>query len=273
MNSPPIALTIAGSDSSSGAGMQADLKTFAAHGVYGVNALTATVAEVPGEVAQFAATDPTLLGHQLNSVKSHFPIAAAKTGMLATAEIVERVTEFASDNPGIPLVVDPVIFATAEARLLSEAGVEEMKTSLLPKAALVTPNLMEAVSLLGSYITTEEELATAPQRLFDRYGANFLVKGGHFTEGETITDYLWLNDATVSYSHPRLDIPDTHGTGCTLSAAITANLAKGQTLDHAVGNAINYLTNCLQQHHRWTANGIDIAALNHFPDGVDFSRT
>jgi len=269
--SPPIALTIAGSDSSSGAGMQADLKTFAAHGVYGVNALTATVAEVPGEVAQFAATAPTLIGHQLNSVKSHFPIAAAKTGMLATAEIVAMVSAFASENPSIPLVVDPVIFATAGARLLSEDGVEEMKTSLFLKAALVTPNLMEAVSLLGKYITNEEELAAAPQQLFERYGANFLVKGGHFSEGDTITDYLWLADKTVSFTHPRLDIPDTHGTGCTLSAAITANLAKGQPLDHAVGNAIGYLEKCLEEHHRWTGDGIDIAALNHFPDGVDFT--
>jgi hydroxymethylpyrimidine kinase/phosphomethylpyrimidine kinase len=132
---------------------------------------------------------------------------------------------------------------------------------------------MEAVSLLGTYITTEEELATAPQRLFDRYGANVLVKGGHFSGGETITDYLWLHDRTIPFTHPRLDIPDTHGTGCTLSAAITANLAKGQPLEHAVGNAVNYLTECLQQHHRWTGDGIDIAALNHFPDGVDFSRT
>lgn len=273
MNSPPVALTIAGSDSSSGAGMQADLKTFAAHGVYGVNALTATVAEVPGEVAQFAATDSTLLGHQLDSVHSHFPIAAAKTGMLANEEIVSTVAEFLAEHPDIPFVVDPVIFATAEARLLSEAGVEEMKTSLLPKATLVTPNLMEAVALLGSYITSEAELAAAPQRLFDRYGTNFLVKGSHFGSGETITDYLWLSGEVVPFSHPRLSIPDTHGTGCTLSAAITARLAQGQSLDVAVENAIAYLTKCLEQYHRWTDNGVDIAALNHFPDGLDCSRS
>lgn len=271
-SSPPVALTIAGSDSSSGAGLQADLKTFAAHGVYGVNALTATVAEVPGEVAQFAATDSTLLGHQLNSVNSHFPIAAAKTGMLANEEIVAAVADFMAENPDIHFVVDPVIFATADARLLSEAGVEEMQTSLLPKALLVTPNLMEAEALLGSPIANEDDLAAAPHRLFDRYGTNFLVKGGHFSESDDITDYLWLSGDTIPFSHPRLDIPDTHGTGCTLSAAITARLARGGSLDDAVGSAVEYLTDCLRKHHRWTEAGIDIAALNHFPDGLDCRR-
>ncbi len=272
MNSPPVALTIAGSDSSSGAGMQADLKTFAAHGVYGVNALTATVAEVPGEVAQFGATDSTLLGHQLESVQSHFRIAAAKTGMLANEEIVSRVADFVAENPDIPFIVDPVIFATADARLLSEPGVEEMKTSLLPRATLVTPNLMETVALLGGYITSEEDLAAAPQRLFDQYGTNFLVKGGHFSHGDQITDYLWISGETIRFTHPRLDIPDTHGTGCTLSAAITARLAQGQVLEKAVGNAIEYLAKCLEQHHCWTENGVDIAALNHFPDGLNCTR-
>lgn len=273
MNPPPIALTIAGSDSSSGAGLQADLKTFAAHGVYGVNALTATVAEVPGEVAQFAATDSTLLGHQLNSVHSHFPIAAAKTGMLANEEIVATTADFFASNPDIQFVVDPVIFATANARLLSEEGVEEMKNSLLPKALLVTPNLMEAESLLGSPIANEDDLAAAPHRLFDRYGTNFLVKGGHFSEGSEITDYLWLSGETIPFSHSRLQIPETHGTGCTLSAAITARIALGQSLDQAVGGAIEYLGKCLEQRHSWTGNGVDIAALNHFPDGLDCGRT
>ncbi len=267
-SAPPVALAIAGSDSSSGAGMQADLKTFAAHGVYGVNALTAVVAEVPGEVARFEATDPTLLGHQLNSVASHFSIAAAKTGMLANAENVAVTADFVSRHRSIPLVIDPVIFATAESQLLSNDGVEKMKADLLPLALIATPNLPEAEALLGRPIQTAAELADSPRQLFERYGCGFLVKGGHFSDGKTITDYAWLNGELVSFSHPRIEVADTHGTGCTLSAAICANLATNKPLPEAVGEAINYLTRCLANQYQWHENGDMIAALNHFPDGV-----
>lgn len=268
-SAPPVALTIAGSDSSSGAGMQADLKTFAAHGVYGVNALTATVAEVPGEVARFEATDPTLLGHQLNSVASHFSIAAAKTGMLANAGNVEVTTAFVRAHPGIPFVIDPVIFATAESQLLSDDGVAKMKSDLLPYAALVTPNLPEAEALLGAKIANPAALAAAARQLFERYGCPFLVKGGHLSTGGLITDFAWIEGTIISFPHPRVDVADTHGTGCTLSAAIAANLAHRATLHDAIQRAIAYLTRCLASQYQWTRNGGLIAALNHFPDGVD----
>lgn len=267
--SPPVALTIAGSDSSSGAGMQADLKTFAAHSVYGVNALTATVAEVPGEVARFDATDPTLLGHQLNSVSSHFPIVAAKTGMLANAENVLVTADFAKHHPTIPFVIDPVIFATAESQLLSDAGVEKMKTDLLPHALLATPNLPEAEALLGCSISTEADLANSPRQLFERYGCAFLVKGGHFGNGDSITDYSWIDGEPLHFTHKRLKVADTHGTGCTLSAAITANLAKGKPVTEAIRSGIDYLTRALGSQYQWQQNGDTIAALNHFPDGVE----
>ncbi|MEX2578742.1 MAG: bifunctional hydroxymethylpyrimidine kinase/phosphomethylpyrimidine kinase [Verrucomicrobiales bacterium] len=267
-----MALTIAGSDSSSGAGLQADLKTFAAHGVYGVNALAATVAEVPGEVARFETTAPTLLSLQLDRVASSFPLSAAKTGMLGSAENVEVASRFAGQHPNVPLVVDPVVFATADARLLSEDGLAAMKSSLIPRALLVTPNRMEAEALLGKSIQTAGDLAAAPHRLYDRYGTNFLVKGGHIADGDTVTDYLWLDRETIGYSHPRLEISDTHGTGCTLSAAIAACLAKGQPLAEAVGHAIDYLAKCLESRFEWSVDGAGIAALNHFPDGVDFTR-
>ncbi|MDF1656316.1 MAG: bifunctional hydroxymethylpyrimidine kinase/phosphomethylpyrimidine kinase [Verrucomicrobiales bacterium] len=266
---PPVALTIAGSDSSSGAGMQADLKTFAAHRIYGVNALTATVAEVPGEVARFDATDATLLGHQLNSVASHFSIGAAKTGMLANGENVDITIEFAQKHPGIPFVIDPVIFATAESRLLSNEGVEKMKAGLLSLAEIVTPNLPEAEALLGRSIRTREEFIAAPRQLSESYGCSFLVKGGHFEEKELITDYAWIDGETIPYSHPRINVADTHGTGCTLSAAICANLAIGISLREAVAAGISYLSRCLSQQYQWPNNGDMIAALNHFPDGVD----
>lgn len=249
--------------------MQADLKTFAAHGVYGVNALTATVAEVPGEVARFDATDPTLLGHQLNSVASHFFIAAAKTGMLANAGNVEVAAAFVQAHPEIPFVIDPVIYATAESQLLSDDGVTRMKTDLLPCAALVTPNLPEAEALLGSPVTDSAALAAAPRQLYERYGCAFLVKGGHLSTGDLITDFAWIEGAAVSFPHPRVDVADTHGTGCTLSAAIVANLARGATLHDAIERAIAYLTRCLASQYQWTQNGDMIAALNHFPDSVD----
>lgn len=266
---PPVALTIAGSDSSSGAGMQADLKTFAAHGVYGVNALTATVAEVPGEVARFDATNPTLLGHQLNSVSSHFTIAGAKTGMLANAANVEVAAQFAADQNRIPLVVDPVIFATADSQLLSDEGVAVLKDKLLPQAELVTPNLPEAGSLLGRPVKTEEDLREAPRQLFERYGCNFLVKGGHLSGGNIITDYAWIEGALAEFPHPRIEVADTHGTGCTLSAAITAHLALGNSLADSIEAGIAYLSRCLQQQHQWSSERGMIAALNHFPDSVE----
>ncbi|MDF1824270.1 MAG: bifunctional hydroxymethylpyrimidine kinase/phosphomethylpyrimidine kinase [Verrucomicrobiales bacterium] len=266
---PPVALTIAGSDSSSGAGMQADLKTFAAHLVYGVNALTATVAEVPGEVARFDAVDPTLLGHQLNSVNSHFPISAAKTGMLANAENVLVTADFAKKHSSIPFVIDPVIFATAESQLLSNDGVEKMKSDLLPLALLATPNLPEAEALLGRPLSDAGALAESSRQLFEQYGCAFLVKGGHFDSGETITDYAWIDGNLVHFPHRRLDVADTHGTGCTLSAAITANLAKAIPLAEAIHSGIDYLTRCLANQYQWHENGDMIAALNHFPDEVD----
>ena len=268
-SAPPVALTIAGSDSSSGAGMQADLKTFAAHEVYGVNALTATVAEVPGEVARFDATDPTLLAHQLKSVASHFSIAAAKTGMLANAENVAVTAGFAASHQAIPFIVDPVIFATADSQLLSDEGVEAVKAQLLPKATLATPNLPEATALLGKPIETEEELKSAPRQLFETYGCGFLVKGGHFSNGDLIVDYASIDGSLVEYPHPRLDVADTHGTGCTLSAAITAQLALGRSLLSAIEDGIRYLTKCLAQQYQWSRGDGVIAALTHFPNEVD----
>lgn len=249
--------------------MQVDLKTFAAHRVYGVNALTATVAEVPGEVARFDATDPTLLGHQLNSVATHFHIAAAKTGMLANAANVEVASHFAARQKEIPFVIDPVIFATAESQLLSDDGVELMKKKLIPLSTLVTPNLPEAESLLGSAIRNEEELKESPRQLFERYGCSFLVKGGHLSGGKIITDYAWMDGSLAEFAHSRIEVADTHGTGCTLSASIAANLALGHSLLESIESGIQYLSRCLSQQHQWKREGGMIASLNHFPDGVE----
>ncbi len=266
---PPVVLTIAGSDSSAGAGVQADLKTFAAHGVHGVCALTAIVAEAPGAVAGFHATDPTLLHAQLKRVAGSFPLAAAKTGMLATAELVAEVAAFLKDRPDLPLVVDPVIRAGAGAALLDEAGVELLKHEILPLARLVTPNLPEAEHLLGEPIRELSAFSTAPRRLAERFGCDVLLKGGHFADGgDTVSDHAWIDGRALVFSRPRLAVPDVHGTGCTLSAAIAAHLARGEDLPAAIDGACRYLAACLAQHHHWNGPGGRIEALNHFPDGL-----
>ena len=268
--SPPIALTIAGSDSSAGAGMQADLKTFAAHGVYGVCAVTAIVAEVPGAVTRIEAVAPTLLNAQIQGVAHSFPLSAMKTGMLANEALVAAVIDFAKAHPALPLVVDPVIRAGAGAPLLDDAGMARMKAGLLPLARLITPNLPEAESLLGSPIRSEDDFAAAPRQLHERYGCDVLLKAGHFASTrDTITDHAWIAGEARLFSRPRLVVPDVHGTGCTLSAAITARLARGETLVAAVDGATRYLAAALAQHHRWDGPGGGIEALNAFPDGVE----
>jgi hydroxymethylpyrimidine/phosphomethylpyrimidine kinase len=268
--SPSIALTIAGSDSSAGAGMQADLKTFAAHGVYGVCAVTAIVAEVPGAVTRIEVIDQTLLNAQLKGVQSAFPLAAVKTGMLATEGLVATVIDFAKAHPHLPLIVDPVIRAGAGAALLDEAGLALMKSGLLPLARLITPNLPEAEILLGSSIRSADDFAAAPRQLHERYGCDVLLKAGHFASADdTITDHAWIDGEHCLFSRPRLAVPDVHGTGCTLSAAITARLARGKDLVMAIDGASRYLAACLAQHHRWEGPGGRIEALNAFPDGVE----
>ncbi len=269
-SNPPIALTIAGSDSSAGAGLQADLKTFAAHGVHGVCAVTAIVAEVPGSVSRIDPLDPTLLNAQLKGVASAFPLSAMKTGMLGKESLVAAVVEFAQAHPHLPLVVDPVIRAGAGATLLDEAGLALMKSDLLPLALLITPNLPEAEILLGSPIRSSEDFAAAPRQLHERYGCNVLLKAGHLTSSdELITDHAWISGEARLFTRPRLAVPDVHGTGCTLSAAITARLARGEDLATAIDGATRYLAASLAQHHRWEGPGGHIEALNAFPDGVE----
>lgn len=268
--SPPIALTIAGSDSSAGAGLQADLKTFAAHGVHGVCAVTAIVAEVPGSVARIEALDQTLLNAQLKSVQSTFPLSAVKTGMLATEGLVSAVIDFAKAHPHLPLIVDPVIRAGAGPALLDEAGLARMMSGLLPLARLITPNLPEAEILLGSPIRSADDFAAAPRRIHKRYGCDVLLKAGHFASvGDTITDHAWIDGKACLFSRPRLSVPDVHGTGCTLSAAITARIARGEELVTAIDGATRYLAASLAQHLRWEGPGGRIEALNAFPDGVE----
>jgi len=268
-SSTPVCLSIAGSDSSAGAGVQADLKTFAALNTYGVNAVTAIVAEAPGKVSCIEACDSTLLAHQLNRVRSDFPIAAAKTGMLATAENVAIVANFFQSNSDIPLVIDPVFRATAgDFPLLDKKGISILKKELLPRASLITPNRMEAEELLGKTISTRNEFESAPKEIFEIYGCSVLLKGGHFqSEDSLVTDLVWTaNAGLLRFSRARLDVPDLHGTGCTLASAITAHLARGYELDRAIALACRYLESAMREFLQWTSHKTGgVAALNHFP--------
>ena len=265
--SPPVALTIAGSDSSAGAGIQADLKTFAAHGVYGVNAITAIVAEAPGSVSQIQPTDPSLLTAQLGHVSTSFPISAIKTGMLATGENVVAVARFIEANPAIPVVVDPVMRATAGEALLDESGRDRLGEDLIPLATLITPNLPEVAALLEK---CEDSImpAEAALQLFETFGSSFLVKGGHTTGENTIVDYACIGGNVIELPHERLAVADIHGTGCALSSSIASRLALGQPLLEAISGAVSYLTSALAAHFSWPQSG-GSEALNHLPNSVD----
>jgi len=270
-SSPPVALTIAGSDSSAGAGIQADLKAFAANGVYGVCALTALVAEVPGSVARIESVESTLLATQLESISSTFSLSVVKTGMLATADLVSEVIRFLRAHPELPLVVDPVLRAGTGNSLLSDDGLERLKSDLLPLACLVTPNLPEAETLLGKPVVSADDFITAPRRLHELYGCDFLVKGGHYPGGDRsiVSDHAWIGGESRVFFRRRLPVPDLHGTGCTLSAAIAAQMARGHNVRVSVARATDYLASCMEQHFSWSTGGASIEALNHFPDRVE----
>ncbi len=251
--------------------IQADLKAFAACGCYGVNAVTALVAESPGSVNGITLTDPTLLGNQLNRVSSAFPILGAKTGMLGNAATVEVVVSFMKENPELDLVIDPVIRASAGSELLDPDGLALLIRDLIPLATLITPNVPEAEVLLGKEIGTTAEMKSAALELNDRFGCSVLIKGGHFDEGtleNEIIDRAAIYGAIYEYKHPRLDLPDLHGTGCTLSAAITAHLAHGDEIASAIRASTDYLSQCMIQHHYWANDDHGIRALNHFPNQV-----
>jgi hydroxymethylpyrimidine/phosphomethylpyrimidine kinase len=242
----PAALTIAGSDSSGGAGLQADLKTFTALGVYGASVVTALTAQntlgVQG-VVPVAASFVTL---QMESVLSDLHVTAAKTGMLATKDIVAAVAARMVLLPRMPLIVDPVMVATSGDSLLDEAAIDSYRQLLLPRATLVTPNLPEAARLLGEPEAQTVEDCIRQAKAFARFGsAATLIKGGH-ARGAEVVDVLCDKDEIILFRHPRIDTRNTHGTGCTFSAAITARMALAVPLRAAVGDALVFLECALQ---------------------------
>jgi hydroxymethylpyrimidine/phosphomethylpyrimidine kinase len=265
----PVALTIAGSDSSAGAGIQADLKTFSALGVYGLTAITCVVAETPGKVSQIEPVSAEIVHEQIAVLARNFPIAAAKTGLLCSAEIVEAVARAILDvlrkiDNRIPLVVDPVTVATTGDMLLAPEAMEIYERELFPIATLLTPNLDEAGKLIGEPIRDLEGMRKAGKKLQQKYHVSILLKGGHLV-GDDAVDLLFAGDKISEFSAPFVPGVATHGTGCTYSAAITAGLAAGLSLEEAVGRAKEFVTASIAQRLRWKSkSGENIDALNHF---------
>ena len=241
-----IALTIAGSDSSGGAGVQADLKTFHTFGVYGASVITAVTAQSTRGVTGVETLSPDFVVAQLDAVLGDLDVAAIKTGMLATRAIVERVADRLRETAGrVPLVVDPVMVATSGDALLAPDAVEAYVRMLFPHARLVTPNLPEIARLTGQPVATTPDAMIAQGRiLIDRGAPAVLVKGGHLT-GADATDVLVTAGEVQVFPGRRIDTPHTHGTGCSLSAAIAAGLARGTRLTEAIEQAKAWLTRAL----------------------------
>lgn len=237
----PCALTVAGSDSGAGAGIQADLLTFAALGVFGTTAITSLTAQNPRGVSAVHAAPASFVREQIEAVTRFFPLRGAKTGMLFNREIVDSVAKFFRGKPRIKLVVDPVMVSTSGSPLLQPDATAALAERLFPLATVITPNLDEAAVLLGRNPGRGRELARAAADLAARFGTAVLLKGGHLRGGR-LDDVLATPDGRVRvYSGSRIDGVDTHGSGCTLSAAIAAHLARGRTLDEAVAAARRYV--------------------------------
>lgn len=242
----PIALTIAGSDSSGGAGIQADLKTFTALGVYGASVLTAITAQNTQGVQDVLTLPPAIIAAQMASIASDLVVGAIKTGMLADSATVDTVVDGLAAFSDVPLVVDPVMVATSGDVLLAPDAIEAVRKRLFPRATVVTPNLREAARLLEEAVATSaEEMEAQGRRLLALGPKAVLMKDGH-GQGPDAIDILVLQAGSLRFAAPRIATNATHGTGCTLAAAIAARLAEGDTLPSAVGTAKDYVWNAIK---------------------------
>ncbi len=241
------ALTIAGSDSGGGAGIQADLKTFSALGCFGMSAITALTAQNTRVVTGILPTPPEFIGRQIDAVMEDIGVDAVKIGMLHSPEVIMVVADKLAQWNCPNVVVDPVMISKSGDKLLLDDAVAALKETLLPLATVITPNLPEASVLLGRPIETAEDMPGAAKDLAELGAANVLVKGGHLTGSES-HDLLYENESQAMVELPgtRIDTPNSHGTGCTLSSAIAAGLAKGLTLEAAVKQAKLYIIGALK---------------------------
>jgi hydroxymethylpyrimidine/phosphomethylpyrimidine kinase len=241
----PVVLTIAGSDSGGGAGIQADLKTFSALGVFGTSAITCLTAQSPRGVQGIQAVDAAFVAQQIRAVCEAFPVSVAKTGMLYSADVIRAVA--AEDiREGISvLVVDPVMVSATGDKLLKDDAIEVLCSELLPHARVVTPNLHEAQILCGHPITSIDQLRAAAQEIGDRFDVACVVKGAHL-EGDEVHDILYDEGEEFIFAGPRVPVKETHGAGCAFSAALAAHLAQGALLSDAVHLAKNFVRRALE---------------------------
>lgn len=238
------ALTIAGSDSCGGAGIQADIKTMTANGVYAMSAITALTAQNTTSVAAIMEVTPDFLGAQLDSVFTDIFPDAVKTGMVASAELIHVIAQKLKKYGAKNIVVDPVMVATSGARLISEDAIDALKSELLPLAAVITPNIPETEVLAGMEVKTTEDMLLASKNISLQYGCNVLCKGGH--KLNDANDLLYKADGSyIWFRGERIANENTHGTGCTLSSAIASNLAKGFSLEESVKYAKKYISGAL----------------------------
>jgi hydroxymethylpyrimidine/phosphomethylpyrimidine kinase len=278
MRSIPVVMSVAGSDNSSGAGIQADLKTMSALRVYGVTAVTCVVAEVPGKVTSIQAVEPAIVAEQMRLLYNAFPIAAIKTGMLHSASTLRAVcgelSMWRQVGGRCPIVVDPVMVASSGDALMQQDALAEYTRGLLPMADLVTPNLDEVAVLWGQTVRGLDGMRDAGRQLRERYRTAFLIKGGHLGE-KVAADLLVEEDGTETwFEAPFVEGVATHGTGCTYSAAIASALGRGMSLRAAVAMAKEYVSAAIQGHLRWKSPGdhSPVDALDHFPH-AEFGRT
>jgi hydroxymethylpyrimidine/phosphomethylpyrimidine kinase len=257
---PLCALAIAGSDSSGGAGIQADLKTFAAHGVYGLSAITALTAQNTRGVNAVHVLPAMFLRAQIDACFDDFAMGAVKIGMLANAEIIHAVADALEHYRPPHIVLDPVMVATSGARLLEAGALDALRTRLLPLASLITPNIPEAELLLGRRIAGAAAAEKALDGLLALRAQAVLLKGGHLPGGDAMTDRYADRDTRAAFVHARLDM-NAHGTGCTLAAAIAANLCQGRTLLKACEAATDYVHGALV--NAYLPARSNIAVLDH----------
>jgi hydroxymethylpyrimidine/phosphomethylpyrimidine kinase len=267
IQSVPVALTIAGSDSSAGAGIQADLKTFSALGVYGVTAVTCVVAETPGKVSRIEPVSAEMVCEQIEVLTRSFPIGAIKTGLLCSGEIISAVARSIRTTHTLSvrtvgfqraLLVDPVMIATSGDQLLDANAIETYERELFPLATLLTPNLDEAARLLGTKIKDRPSMEKAVKELAKKYRMSILLKGGHLPGAKAI-DLLFHCGKITEFTAPFVRKIATHGTGCAYSAAITAGLASGQSLEDSIKRAKKFVTAAIREHFTFGS----VHALKH----------
>ncbi len=240
-------MTIAGSDSGGGAGIQADLKTFEAAGVHGTCAVTCITAQNPNGLRGMETVSPPLLEAQIAAVCESFPVGAIKTGMLYSSELIEIAGQWMHRTPRVPWVIDPVLVATSGALLLKPEALDSLKKLIFPKAAILTPNIPEAEVLIGHKIPDVESMREAARTIFKCYGTPVLLKGGHLATGKLALDIFYNGIDEWLLQAPRLLGIKTHGTGCTYSAAIAAHLALGATLFESVVAGKKMVTKAIHQ--------------------------